>query len=77
VERKDTTLASDKHLQSNIYLCGCCGVVHLNYFNTTIRFTPANFNSFALMVNEAYHRLRSNSFKSIEDGLNGIEGLKF
>ena len=75
MERKNTTLATDKSLQSSVNLCDC-GVVHLNYFNTTIRFTPKNFLNFALMVNEAYYRLRSDPSKLSEDGPNEIEGSK-
>ena len=75
MEKRDKNLAVDRQLQSSVNLCEC-GVVHLNYFNTTIRFAPKNFLSFALMVNEAYYRLRNNPSGSTEDGTNEIEGLK-
>ena len=75
MEKGNMTLATDKSLQSSVNLCDC-GVVHLNYFNTTVRFTPKNFLNFALMVNEAYYRLKSDPSWSTEGGSNEIEGSK-
>jgi hypothetical protein len=76
MDKRSKNLAVDRQLQSSVNLCEC-GVVHLNYFNTTIRFNPKNFLSFAIMINEAYYRLRSDPSQAIQDGRNEIEGLKF
>jgi len=40
--------------------------------NTSIRFSPQDFSSFALLVDEAYHRLKSDLQK--QNGLSGKEG---
>jgi hypothetical protein len=75
MESGSRNLASVKRLQSSVNICGC-GVVHLNYFNATIRFNQDNFLEFALMVNEAYHRLTSHTSREIEGGPDAVEGLK-
>ncbi len=75
MEGRNKNLAADRELQSSVNLCEC-GVVHLNYFNSTIRFSPKNFLSFALMINEAYYRVRSNPSRSIEKGTNENEALE-
>lgn len=74
MEGSSKSLAADRQLQSSVNLCEC-GVVHLNYFNTTIRFSPKNFLNFALMVNEAYYRLKNNSSGMVEDNQTETEGL--
>lgn len=58
MEEKNKTLAHDKKMKISMLLCDC-RVVHLNYYNTTIRFKPESFANFALIVDEAYHRMRT------------------
>ena len=41
----------------NIFLCQH-GVVHCNWINVGIKFGTEDFFNFALLVNEAYHRLK-------------------
>ncbi|MCK4223735.1 MAG: hypothetical protein KAX39_01055 [candidate division Zixibacteria bacterium] len=73
MDKRSKNLAADRQLQSSVNLCEC-GVVHLNYFNTTIRFTPKNFLNFALMVNEAYYRLKNTPSGMVEDNQTETEG---
>ncbi len=44
MEGRNKNLAADRELQSSANLCQC-GVVHLNYFNTTIRFSRKIFST--------------------------------
>ncbi|HIE43482.1 MAG TPA: hypothetical protein EYP78_01625 [Candidatus Omnitrophica bacterium] len=71
MNRESRFLARDRLGYINVFLCPH-GVVHLSYMNTSIRFSPQDFSSFALLVDEAYHRLKSDLQK--QNGLSGKEG---
>lgn len=58
MEEKNKTLAQDKQMKISVFLCAC-EVIHLNYYNTTLSFKPESFANFALIVDEAYHRMRT------------------
>lgn len=60
MNKKNIMLAKNK-THSSVFLCQH-GVVHCNWINVGIKFTPKDLVNFALLVNEAYHKL---------EGLNG------
>ena len=63
MEVQNKILADDKRYYANVFVCKH-NVVHLNWTNASLRFNPEMFVDFAMMVNDAYHRL----------GLNGKGG---
>ena len=63
-EVQNKVLADDKRYAANVFVCKH-NVVHLNWGLASLRFNSEMFVDFAMMVNDAYHRL---------DGSNGKGG---
>lgn len=65
MEKQNRMLAIARN-HGNVFLCQH-GVVHCNWINVSIKFGTDDFANFALLVNEAYHRLKDLSGKDNQE----------